>query len=276
MKAQEAQRTLFDDLAVELPEQQRAEFYKNLHVAGIGPNDVELARLLRSLQLYKAYYESIPAAVQAAAAEIERLSAEAKRSAEACARLTGEVVQEAGQFRQELTEFQKHVQAAAKEAAESLSSKMMELLSAGFEKTVLQPLQGRITQLTASNKEFDDVIKRNDQAVASLERSSAIARRIHFGVYAFGALLITCSLSLASWYFLHQWYSGRIARERAVLVQQVEKNRAVLLELAESHRTLELLQDPEYPHRRLLVMKDASGWKSAKNHGVIEFETEGK
>jgi hypothetical protein len=153
---------------------------------------------------------------------------------------------------------------------------MLELLSAGFEKAVLQPLQGRMTQLAASNKAFSDVIKRNDQAVASLERSAAISRRVHFGVYALGALLIACSLSLGSWYFLHRWYSGQIARERSALVQQVEKNRAVLFELAESHRTLELLQDPERPRIKLLVMKDASGWKSAKNHGVIEFETEGR
>jgi len=33
----------------------------------------------------------------------------------------------------------------------------------------------------------------------------------------------------------------------------------VLLQLAKSHRTLELLQEPERPHRKRLVMKDASG-----------------
>jgi len=58
----------------------------------------------------------------------------------------------------------------------------------------------------------------------------------------------------------------------AAMVQQIAKNRPVLLKLAESHRTLELLQDPERPHRKLLVMKDASGWQSTRNHGVIEFK----
>ena len=56
------------------------------------------------------------------------------------------------------------------------------------------------------------------------------------------------------------------------MVQQIEKNRAVLLKLAESNRTLELLRDPEHPDRKLLVMKDASGWQTMRNHGVIEFK----
>ena len=73
MNAPAAQQTLFKDLVADLPDQHQAEFFRNLHEAGISPNDVELARLLRALQLYKAYYESIPAAVRAAAAEIERL-----------------------------------------------------------------------------------------------------------------------------------------------------------------------------------------------------------
>jgi len=63
MKATEVQQSLFKDLLVDLPDQHRAEFFSNLHEAGISPNDVELARLLRALQLYKAYYETIPGAV---------------------------------------------------------------------------------------------------------------------------------------------------------------------------------------------------------------------
>lgn len=77
MTPTEAQPTLFEDLAADLPGPHKAEFFQNLHQVGIGPNDVELARLLRSLQLYKAYYESIPAAVREAASEIERLTADA-------------------------------------------------------------------------------------------------------------------------------------------------------------------------------------------------------
>jgi hypothetical protein len=278
MNAPEAQQTLFNDLVTDLPDQHKAEFFQNLHEAGISPNDVELARLLRSLQLYKAYYESIPAAVRAAAAEIDRvkqeidrLSADARRSSESCARLAGQVIQQAERFRQDLTKIHEHVEDATRDSAENLASRMAELLSASLEETVFQPLQSRLAELAGSNRAFDDAIARSNRAAAALRQNAALARRVHLGAYALGAFVIACSLTLASWFSLHRWYAGRIESERVALVQQVEKNRAVLLKLAESHRTLELLQDPERPHRKLLVMKDASGWQSTRNHGVIEF-----
>ena len=43
MNAPEAQQAFFKDLVVELPDQHHAEFFRNLHEAGINPNDVERA-----------------------------------------------------------------------------------------------------------------------------------------------------------------------------------------------------------------------------------------
>src|SRR5213083_3109885 len=114
MKATEVQQSLFKDLLVDLTDQHRAEFFRNLHEAGISPNDVELARLLRALQLYKAYYETIPGAVQKAASEIERLkreierlSSDARDSSEAGAQLAGQVTEEADRVRHDLTQIHK-------------------------------------------------------------------------------------------------------------------------------------------------------------------------
>src|SRR5438046_2951624 len=137
MNAPAAQQTLFKDLADDLPDRHQAEFFRNLHEAGISPNDVELARLLRALQLYKAYYESIPAAVRAAAAEIERLkqeidrlSADARSSSEASGRLAGQVIREAEHFRQDLAGIRERVEAAARGAAENLAPPMADVLPA--------------------------------------------------------------------------------------------------------------------------------------------------
>jgi len=139
MKVPKAQQMLFNDLVADLPDHHKAEFFQNLHEAGISPNDIELARLLRILQLYKAYYESIPAAVQLAAAQVERLSIDARHSSESCARLTDQFVQKAERFRQDLTDIYDRVEEATHESAENLASRMDELLSVRFEQTVFQP-----------------------------------------------------------------------------------------------------------------------------------------
>jgi hypothetical protein len=277
MNAPRDHRTLFNDLVAPLPDHHRSEFFRNLHEAGISPNDIELARLLRSLQLYKAYYESIPAAVQEAAAEIERLkqeidrlSADARRSSEASANCADQVIHEAEHVRQDLTKIHEQFEEATRGVAEKVAGRMADVLSASLE-TALEPLETRLAELALSNRAFDDAIARSDKAAAALRQSAALARRVHLGAYVLAALLIACALSVGSWFSLHQWYEGRIEGERAALVQQVEKNRAVLLKLAQWQRTLELIQDPEHPRRKLLVMKDASGWQSTRNHGVIEF-----
>src|SRR6266496_5668996 len=173
MNAPEAQRTLFDDLVAILPGHHRAEFFRNLHEAGISRNDVELAHLLRALQLYKSYYETIPGAVQKAAAEIERLkqeierlSSDARDSSEAGAQLAGQVTEEAERVRQDLTQIHQHVEEAMRQSAQSLSSRMAELLTANNEKTVLQPLCSRLGELAKSTCAFDDAIKRNNNAAA--------------------------------------------------------------------------------------------------------------
>jgi DNA repair exonuclease SbcCD ATPase subunit len=272
------QPPLFDDLVADLPDHHKAEFFQNLYKAGISPNDVELARLLRSLQLYKAYYESIPASIQTAAAEIERLKqeidrlgADARRSSETSATVARQVIQEAEHFRQELAKIHEHIEEVTRSLAEDLAGRMAELLNASLEQSLLQPLESRLAELASSNSAFADTIASNDKAAATLRENAAFARSVHFGAYALAAFLIACALSLGSWFSLHRWYKDRIETERAALVQQVEKNRTVLLKLAESRRTLELRQDPEHPKRRLLVMKDASCWESTRNQGVIEF-----
>src|SRR5947199_8887458 len=66
----------FDQLTEGLSPDQRSELLQVVHEAGITVHDVELARLLRALQLYKAYYESIPSTVQTAVADISRLKQE--------------------------------------------------------------------------------------------------------------------------------------------------------------------------------------------------------
>ncbi len=272
MQPSAIQQSLFRDLAAGLPAQQQAEFFRTLHEAGIGPNDVELARLLRALQLYKAYYESIPAAVKEAAAEIERISNDISKGADAGALLAGQMIRESERFRQDVANIRERVGAALEQSADALVARTEELLRAGIEEDVFLPLQSRLKDLAESNQGFDEAISRSNRAANSLQRNAVLARGVHLGTYTLGALLIVCVAVMASWFYLHRWYSGRLEQERVRLIQETTQNRNVLLELAKSRRTIELVKDPQNPSRKLLVMKDASGWRSTGNYGVIEFE----
>ncbi len=269
---------LFQALAERLPLEHQAEYYKFLHEAGIGEHEVELARLLQILQLYKAYYESIPTAVQEAAARVERikddlgkLSAGAHLQVEAVSKLAERTVTESHNVQEQLTEIHAQVEAAVRQSAEILASQMAELLRNRIQDTVLRPVQERLTQLAASNEALDEAIARTEGATVAISKQVSLARRIHIGGYALASLLIAAALSLISWVTIHHTYTTRIEKERAALVQQIDKNREVLLKLARSQRTLELRQDPKRPRVSYLVMRDASGWESAQHHGVIEF-----
>ena len=275
----EEKQPLLKDLAADLPDNQKAEFFRTLHEAGISPNDVELARLLRALQLYKAYYEKIPHAVQEAAGRIERLKQEIERisndthsNLDAGAQLAGRIIEETEALHRDLTQIHKYVEAAMRQSAEGLALHMAKQLTVSIEQKVLSPLQNRLDQLAGSNKAFDDAIARNNKAATSLEKSTTMARRFRFWTYAVCGGLIVWASVLISWSYLHGLYADRIATECEALVKQTQQNRAVLLQLSKSRRTLELLQDHEHPNRRLLVMKDASGWQSASKQGVIEFD----
>jgi len=275
----EATQQPFTKLAADLPDNHKAEYFRNLHEAGISPKDVELAQLLRILQLYKAYYESIPSAVQEAAGKIERLKREIEQlnndersRLDASAQLAGQVIQESEKIRKDITQINKHVDEALRQSAESLASRMAEQLSKGIEQKVLMPLQNRLIELSGSNQSFDAAIARNNKAAAALEKSTAEASRFHLRTYVLTACVIVCSLIGISWACLYFWFANRFDQQCADLVKLAEKNSAVLVQLSKSRRTLELFDHPDRPNRKLLIMKDAAGWQSPNKQGVIEFD----
>jgi hypothetical protein len=273
------QQPEFKDLAEGLPEAHKAEFYKTLHEAGISPKDEELGRLLRALQLYKSYYESIPTAVQAAAGKIEQLkkdiegfSAETRGNFDLSTHLTGQVIQEAERIHQDFEQIHKYIEEAMRQSAENLASGMAKQLAEGIEERILSPLQSRLEKLAGSGKAFEDAITRNNEAAASLIKSTAIASRFHIKAYAIWGLLALLVFAACAALFLNHRYADRLDDEREALIKQTEQNRAVLLQLSKSHRTLELISNPQKSNRKLLIMKNASGWQTPEKQGVIEFD----
>lgn len=271
MQQPEQQPLSLENLASDLSDQQKAEFFCNLNAAGIGPHDMELVRLLHALQLYKAYYQSIPETVKTIAADIDRISKETRRCLDDAMRLGGQVVVESAQFRQEVAKIREHIETALRQSADTLVGQAAESLQKAVENHMILPLQNRIMDLEASSQAFAEVISQNKGAVEILRQNASLARRIHIGVYALCSLWIICFLSMSSWFYLQRKYEEQYEKERNAVVAQIDQNRAVLLELAKSGRTLELIRDPEKPQRVLLVMRDASAYQAQGKYGVIEF-----
>ncbi len=268
----------FDQLAEGFSSEQRSEFFQVLHEAGITAHDRELARLLRVLQLYKVYYESIPLAVQAAVADINRLkqeiaslSAAAAQQAASVSKVADEVLGEAQHLRGQLEGIHLHVEAAIQQSAETLATQMAGILQARIGEAVLTPLKQQLADLFAANDALDQAIEKSKVAAAGMQKHVHVARQIHLGGYALASLVIVTLLVAGSWLVIRSSYAQQLKRERLALVRDSEKNRHVLLKLAESHRTLELRQDPKRPRVHYLVMKAASGWESTQHQGVIEF-----
>jgi hypothetical protein len=275
---QETLNSQFKALAAGLSGPQQTEFFKTLHEVGVSPKDKELASLLRALQLYKAYYESIPEAVKTAAIEIDRIkreveafSRDAHQSSDASARLAGQVIQEAEQVRKDLGQIHEQIEKQMVQVSEKLAPMVAESLRAGIEKSLVLPLQNQLEQSAGAGKALGDSIAQSSKAVEALRGSVEVIRNTYLWTYVICGLFISCSLALGSWCYIRWWYSSQMEQERSVLIGQVGKNRDVLLELAKSNRTLELVQDSETPDRTYLMMKNASGWQSASKYGVIEF-----
>jgi hypothetical protein len=275
--SQEIQPSQFEKLTTDLPENHKTEFFKTLHEAGISPVDVELMKLLKALQLYKAYYESIPTAVKDAAGninrlkqEIEKLSVEARAGLDAGAMLAGQVIKEAGKVSQGISGINTHIENAMRQSAEGLTKHLADQLATGI-KDSLTPLEGRLTQLVAANQTFDDAIAQSKKAAIALQQSTAIAKKYNLWTYGVCSLLIICSLVFVSWFWLQRRYEDQFIAKCEALVKQDVKNRDVLLQLLKSNRTLELHLDPDRPGHGFLVLKNATGWQSATRHGVIEF-----
>ncbi len=269
----------FERLTEGFSPEQRSEFFQVLHEADItADRDVELARLLRVLQLYKIYYESIPSAIQAAVGDVTRvkqeiaaLSSAATQQAAMASKIAEEVLAEAEDFQGQLSGIHLQAEAAIEKSAQTLATRMAGLLHSRIDQTILAPLHEQLTDLLAANHALDQAIEKSKTAAAGMQKHAAAARKIHLGGFALASLTIAAVLATGSWLFIHNSYARQMQRERLALVSDNEKNRQVLLKLAESSRTLELRQDPKSSRVYYLFMKDASGWESTQHHGVIEF-----
>ena len=176
--------THFDSLTKDLSPEQRSEFFQVLLTAGISRQDVELAHLLRALQLYRAFYDEIPARVCQAVKEADAIRQTFKSLHESAATCLDQAVNHlernlaaastiTNEFREARRVVATAIQKPTIDIAETLETTLRKSLSSGlvatFEKFVTD-IRDRCARATIEAGQISLQLKQ--------------ARRIHIGGYA--------------------------------------------------------------------------------------------
>ncbi len=188
------QRLLFENLAQDLPPEHQAEFYRTLHEIGIGPEDRDLAKLFRGLQIYKSFYEEIPARVREALKHADTLTTRINCLRDDLAECLDKALAELKQNTEAASaisahfhDTQSHLTAAVEKSAAEVSRSLEAELRKSLSAVLLKPFESCLADirdqctLTASHAK---------QITAELK----LARRIHIGAYGLAAVLISVLL----------------------------------------------------------------------------------
>ncbi len=191
----EDDNTHFDSLTKDLSPEQRSEFFQVLHTAGISHQDVELAQLLRALQLYRALYDEIPARVWQAVKEADALHQTFRSLHESAAIRWDEVLSQlernmtaastiTNEFREARTVIATAIQKSKTDIAQTLEATLKKSL-----------LSGLLTPFETFVNDIKDRCGRTAIEAQQISLHLKQARRIHIGGYALSAVVLTLVLA---------------------------------------------------------------------------------
>lgn len=263
----EAANNSFDPLVKGLSVEQRLEFFRVLHTAGVTRQDVELAQLLRALQLYKAFYDEIPDRVcqavkeadalhqtfkslhESAALRLERALSQLERNNTVALTITNE-------FREAKTVIAAATQKSTIDIAQTLEATLKKSLSSGL----LTPFENFVNDIK-------DRCGRTAIEANHISLQLKHARRIHIGGYALTAMALTLILTGIIWFNAARHYAGREEQ----LIQQIDQNRLVLSELARKGASLKVERSRKDANKLYLIVRHATAW-TADRDAVVELK----
>jgi hypothetical protein len=256
----------FDRLTAGLSPEQRSEFFQALHEAGITPHDAELARLLRALQLYKAFYEEIPSRIHDALTEAHALADGIKtlldsslKRLDAAVTQLGQTTQLASETLNQLQALDRMLAAAVEESTDKVTKSLDSALRKALSTALLEPFEDSVRDIHQSCTSTANQAK---QITTELK----LARGMHIGGYALATVLCALALTLLSWISISRYYAQR----EIELLRTVDQNRQILTELAHRGNDFELRRDPADGHKLYLVVNRAKAWTKEKR-AVIEL-----
>ena len=272
----------FEELTKNLSAEQRAEFFRTLHEAGIDPRDRVLVRLLCVMQIYKSYYEEIPASInksmegiQKIKNEIESLAHHAEQSVDEGAKLVEKIMQETAQVGDSLKHMQANVEAAVGKSVELVSSRVKETLDEAVNKSIpLETLSAAEEALSSAGiniaeagKDITEAVTESRKATAAMRNDVKVIRVTH----VFSCLVASLVLILIFWGCLLYQFGQKEMEIRNAVSSEISVNQDILSTLIKTRHNFELVTDTNNPRRKLLFIKNAKGWTTLDKYGVIEF-----
>ena len=257
----------FDSLTNDLSPEQRSQFFQVLHTAGISRQDVELAQLLRALQLYRALYDEIPARVWQAVKEADALHQTFRSLHENAAIRWDEVLSQlernmtaastiANEFREAKTVIATAIQKSKTDIAKTLEATLTKSLSSGL-----------LTPFETFVNDIKDRCGRTAIEAQQISLHLKQAGRIHIGGYALASVVLTLVLAAIIWFNAARHYAEREGQ----LIHQIDQNRTVLSELARKGTTLKVKRSRKDANQLYLIIEDATGW-TADHDAVVELK----
>ena len=240
--------------------EQELEFAKTLKKLHLSENDFELFQLMRALQIYKAYYETIPERIEKAALSAEEIALKASIDVETMSVYLEGIAQKAGLAVERLgTDIGDRVRVTFNEidnqvfkTGRELSEKLRETILAECENSL--PLN----KLKKAGNILNEAVSGCNRATTEMQKSIKLAKWTHYGVIAAAVLIVV----LTSWICFHFHYTAKLSEERITIADQIDMNQAVLIELEKAGKKLEISKSAK--NTKLLTIKDAEG--------VIEFK----
>ena len=184
----------FPQLLAFLKEQKdQVEFMKIAAEVGLGSGDIELAKLLLALQLYKAFYAQIPREIQAvqrqAVNDFDRLRAEVQGLADKAAADAGRIGQKAEEIRRALD----HIDPSA--VARDLHRRLLD--------STLSQVGGSLQVLRSAYAEIDTATARMNaaayQASIAIEKWEAVSLRRVWGCAFATCLVLAAAIAGGAW-----------------------------------------------------------------------------
>jgi len=275
----------FEKLAEKLSEKQKLAFLRILNEHGISvESDTVLSKFFLTLQIYVSLYEKIPEGIHNATTwfngvmekatkdfqkpvsdiaqlktHIEKLTMQADQSAKNVETQRTRINQDFTLMYESMKSINSSIKKGADNAAATVSNSMKEWLSDAVKKAL--PL----SNIKEAGVAFSDAVNQSKQASAELRANVKDIRWAHFRAYA----LVCVAVIFAIWVHIHYRYEAELEKERAAYAENYEDNNAVLLILAKTNRKLEYLPGEE---NNLLIIRNAEGWTSKTNNGVIAFK----